>query len=274
MEHPQLIPRREALARLGALTLFSAGLWPGCMSSKASAGNGRGFRFIAVNDLHHASDACDPWFEAVVAQMRGHAGVEFVLVLGDIADQAAPASHASIRDHFKQLGVPVQVVVGNHDHKTDSDRASFEQTFPKQLNYHLEHRGWQFVALDSTQGTKADKTHVQPATIRWLDDTLPRLDRGRPLVLLTHFPLAAGVRMTPLNAGDVLDRFRDFNLRGVFGGHYHAYTERKFAGIDVVTNRCCSRVRGNHDGSKEKGYWLVTAEDGALRREFIEFKGV
>ena len=50
-------------------------------------------------------------------------------------------------------------------------------------------------------------------------------------------------------------------------------TERQFGGVPVVTNRCCSRLRGNHDGSKEKGYWLVTANAGALSREFVAFNG-
>ena len=61
------------------------------------------------------------------------------------------------------------------------------------------------------------------------------------------------------------------NLRGVFGGHYHAQTETAFHGTPVVTGRCCARVRGNHDGSKEKGWWSVTAADGRLTRTFVEF---
>jgi len=270
---PRPWTRREALLRLSATSLLSLGLWPGCQSPGANAGAGRRFRFIVVNDLHHASAACDPWFAALVRQMKTHARIDFTLVLGDLADTAEPASHAAIRDHFSALGHPYFVQIGNHDHRSAWDRSSYEQTFPGRLNYQFDHAGWQFLGLDSTEGTQADRTQVQPATLGWLDDRLRRLDRRRPTVVFTHFPMGAGVKMAPLNSEAVLNRFRDFNLQGVFSGHYHAYTLRQSGAADILTNRCCSRIRGNHDQSREKGYWLMTAEAGRVTREFVEFNG-
>ncbi|MBI2926432.1 MAG: metallophosphoesterase [Verrucomicrobia bacterium] len=274
MSAERLLTRREAVLRLGAASLFGLGLWPGCHTPRATSGGGRAFRFLAVNDLHHASAACDEWFAALVRQMRGHEGIEFVLLLGDLADTGEEADLAAIRDHFRTLRLPFYSVIGNHDYLTATDRRAYEQIFPRQLNYEFEHRGWQFVGIDSTEGTSWEKTRVQPATLRWLDDRLPKLSRHRPLVLFTHFPLGADVRMRPLNADEVLERFLDFNLRGVFGGHFHGYTARRFQNAEVLTNRCCSFLRANHDGTTEKGYWLVTAADGTLAREFIAFKGL
>ena len=262
------------MGKLSAGALLGLGLWPGCQSPGANAAGGRRFRFLAVNDLHHVSAECDPWFAALLRQMKTHREAEFTLVLGDLADNAEPASHAAIRDHFKALGHPYFVQIGNHDHRTGGDRTSFLQTFPGPINRHFEHLGWQFVSLDSTEGTNFEKTRVQPESLKWLDDQLPKLDSKRPTVVFTHFPLGAGVKMAPLNADAVLERFRDFNLRGVFSGHYHAYTETRYHEADVLTNRCCSRVRNNHDQSTEKGYWLMTAEDGRITREFVEFKGL
>lgn len=82
-------------------------------------------------------------------------------------------------------------------------------------------------------------------------------------MVLTHFPLGAGVRYRPLNAEAVLECFLDFNLRGAFSGHYHAQTAVAYRGIEVVTNACCARVRENHDGTKAKGYFVAngTPED-------------
>lgn len=273
MDSKTTCTRREALARMSAGSLLALGLWPGCQTAGANAGEGTTFRFIAVNDLHHSSAECNPWFQALIRQMQSHADAEFALLLGDLADDAAPASHAAIRDHFRQLKKPIYTQIGNHDHKSATDRHSYEQTFPSQLNYWFEHRGWQFVGIDSTEGTHFEKTRVQDTTLQWLDKYLPKMKKERPTVLFTHFPLANGVHMVPVNAEDVLNRFREFNLRGVFGGHHHGYTQNAFQGIDVVTNRCCSRLRGNHDGTKEKGYWVVTAADGKLERTFVEFKG-
>jgi hypothetical protein len=262
--------RREALARLGVASLLALGFGPGCHSAGRGA-SGRPFRFIVVNDLHHGAPECEPYFAALIRQMQTHHEVEFVLLLGDQADTGKAADLTAIRDHFQKLGVPFYAVPGNHDYLTPTDRRPYEEVLPGRINYWFEHRGWQFVGLDSTQGTDYQNTRIQAATLGWLDATLPKLDHDKPTVVFTHFPLGEGVPMRPLNADEVLRRFAGFNLKGVFGGHHHAFTERRFQGAEVVTDRCCSRLRDNHDGSKAEGYWLVTAVNDRLAREFIEF---
>ena len=244
----------------------------GCRSASVEAG-GPPFRFIVVNDLHHGSPECDPYFAALVRQMKTHRGVAFALLLGDLADTGKVEDLKAIQDHFRRLGGPFYPVIGNHDYASPTDRHAYEQVFPGRINYWFEHRGWQFVGLDSTQGTDYQNTRIQPATLSWLAATLPRLDRRKPTVLFTHFPLGEGTPMRPLNAADLLQHFADFNLRGGFSGHHHAFTLRKFENAELVTNRCCSRLRDNHDGTKEKGYWLETAAQAVLTREFVPFAG-
>ena len=80
----------------------------------------------------------------------------------------------------------------------------------------------------------------------------------------------AGVSMRPLNADDLLERFTDHHLVAVFNGHFHGFTEKKLGSAVITTNRCCSISRRNHDGTTEKGYFLCTAGEGAIRRDFIE----
>lgn len=271
-EHSDRISRREALTRLPLGALLAFGLWPGARAAEEND-SGESFRFLAVNDLHHLNAECDPWFEALVARMRRHEDAAFALLLGDLVETGERANLAAIRDHFAGLGKPVHVQIGNHDHRSATDRTAYEELFPDRINYTFTHGGWQFVGIDSTQGTDWQDTEVQPATLRWLDATLPSLDRRRPTVLFTHFPLASTTQLAPRNADDVLRRFLEFNLRGVFSGHWHGFTRSRFQQADVVTNVCCAKSRGNHDSSKEKGYWLVRAEGGELRREFVPFTG-
>jgi 3',5'-cyclic AMP phosphodiesterase CpdA len=263
--------RREAMVRVGAGSLFALGLGSGARSSPANAGDLR-FSFIVVNDLHHATPECDPYFAALVRQMKTHRGVELVLVAGDLADDGKRANLEAVRDAFRGLGVPFYPVIGNHDYEPPADRRAYEEVFPGRINYEFEHQGWQFIGLDSTQGTDYQGTRIPRATLGWLEAALPKLDGRKPTVVFTHFPLGEGAPMRPLNAAEVLQRFAGFNLQGGFGGHHHGLTVRACGSAEVVTNRCCSRLRNNHDGSKEKGYWLVTAEAGRLTREFVEFK--
>lgn len=266
------VSRREAMGRLAAL--LAAGLWPGALRAAAGAVPAEEFAFAVANDFHHFEPACDPWFAALFRQIVAHEEVEFCLGLGDLAHRGSPASIAAIARLAEEAELRFLATPGNHDNDVEENTAIFTRVLPGQLNYRFEHRGWQFVVVDSTEGKKWGQTRVQPATLAWLDAELPGLDPSRPLVLATHFPLAASTPMCPQNAEEVLARFTNHNLRLVLGGHHHGRTEVAHGACMLVTNACCSRVAGNHDGTKAKGYWLCrTQADGNVRRDFVEFKG-
>ncbi len=252
--------------------MLALGVWPGCArwSGVQTAGN---FSFVVINDAHFQSPQCPAWFELVAASIHAQpCRPEFCLVVGDLAEHGTPSELGAMREVLQSFAMPCHAVIGNHDYASDSDRSGWDKSFPNSLNYHFEHRGWQFMGLDSSDGTRYQNTKIQPPTLRWLDENLHRFDPARPTVVFTHFPLGATVPMRPVNADDLLDRFRDFNLVAVFNGHFHGFTERRAGRTTLTTNRCCAISRNNHDGSTEKGYFLCTAADGQIHREFIEVK--
>jgi calcineurin-like phosphoesterase family protein len=264
------LTRREWL-RLSAGALLSVGVWPGRLCG-ADAPATHDFTFIAVNDLHALEDACHPWFDDVVRQMKTSAPTaEFCLVGGDLAENGTPAQLTLINDSFSALGIPCHTVVGNHDYQSATDRSAYEQIFPEQINYSFTHRGWQIIGLDSSEGTKAKETRISATTLTWLDQSLSKLDPRRPTILFTHFPLGDSVWARPLNADDLLQRCYGLNLQAVFCGHFHGFTERPFRDSIITTDRCCARVRSNHDGSPEKGWFVCQAVNGEIKRRFIEF---
>lgn len=269
---PALINRRAALERLSAGTLLSLGLWPGTLRAGNETPDGS-FRFLSINDTHCMSKECGPYLEGVVAQMQ-LAKAEFCLHGGDLTENGERHYHETVKDIFRVLPGTMYPVLGNHDYVTQRDRRAYTQTFPLRVNYYIHHRGWQFVGLDTTDGLRYEKTEIQPATFEWLRDYLPRLNKRKPTVLFTHFPLGAGVMYRPSNADALLDRFRDFNLQAVFNGHYHSFTERQAAGVTITTNRCCALKRTNHDGTKEKGYFVCEAKEGRVTRQFVEYKPI
>src|SRR4051794_17215381 len=121
--HPSRLTRRELL-RLSAGTLLSAGLWPGALDAGDAGDAGAGeFHFLAVNDVHYVDKGCGKWLEGVVARMKAlpH-GPDFCLLAGDLAEHGTAAQLAAVRDLFKRLGVPVHVVIGNHDWRKNDDR--------------------------------------------------------------------------------------------------------------------------------------------------------
>jgi hypothetical protein len=257
-----LFSRRDML-RVTGCGLLALGLGSGSLAAEPA-----GFRFIVVNDIHCRDQRCHPWFRKLVASMRLHHPA-FCLINGDLAEDGRPDQLAAVKEIFGGLGIPLHATLGNHDYASDTDHTPFDKLFPGSLNYHFEHAGWQFVALDSTQGREVVFTHIQPATVAWLANTLPTLDRAKPTVLCTHFPLGNAVLCRPLNADDILNPFDGFNLRATFSGHWHGFAERHFEHAIVTNSRCASWWRHNNDGSPQKGYFLCeTTPSGDLRRQF------
>jgi len=265
-----LCSRRDALRRLSLGTLLALDLWPGRLRADNERPAG-GFRFHVINDTHCVSPACGPYLQGVLAQMKREE-TAFCLHLGDLTDQGKREYMQLVKETFAQLPGPTYPVIGNHDYLTQTDRSTYTAIFPDRLNYHFTEAGWQFVGLDTTDGLRYEKTSVPAETLRWLEQQLPRLEPRKPTVLFTHFPLGTGVNYRPLNADALLERFREFNLQAAFSGHFHGFTERKAQGATFTTNRCCALRRDNHDGSKEKGYFLCQAQDGRLERKFVEYK--
>jgi 3',5'-cyclic AMP phosphodiesterase CpdA len=262
---------RRQLLRHGAGGLLAAGLWPGALRADG-ASPPEDFAFVVLNDLHYLDKRCTPFHEGVVAQIKTHKEKpEVCLIVGDLAEDGKPEQLDPVRAIYTTLGLPYHVVVGNHDYQGDKNRKAYEDLFPRSLNYTFEQRGWQFVALDSTDGRNM-KAAVGKETLTWLDDALPRLDKKKPLILFTHFPLGAFVPYRATNADQLLERFKDYNLRAIYNGHFHCLTEATVNGVTATTNRCCSFSHKNHIGSPQKGYFLCEAKDGKVSHRFVEFK--
>lgn len=261
---------RRDLLRWSSGALLAAGLWPGVLPAAAAPRVGS-FEFISINDLHHDTPDCTIWLEKVVQQLKTHRNSKLCLILGDLSDQGKEESLRVVAKTFQSLRQPLHIQIGNHDYLPSGKGTHFDTVFAEQRNTTFRHAGWQFIGVDSTDGLKYEKTHIQPATLEWMDRTLPKLDPKRPTILFTHFPMAEGVSYRPLNSDALLDKLRDFNLKAVFSGHYHALTEKENAAhVPMTTNRCCSHLRGNHDGSKEKGYLLCKATPEGVQHRFIE----
>ena len=265
------LSRRDML-KLSATALLGAGLWPGLLRAGDAPDTGD-FSFLVANDLHYVDAKSDDFFARAVRQMRSaDPKPEFCLLAGDLAQDGTRQQLAPLLDHLKALDLPLRTVPGNHDYVAQNDRKAYDELFKDSLNYHFTHRGWQFVALDSTDGQRASDTSILPEPLKWLDDQLPKLSKERPTVVFTHFPLGPLVVYRPKNADDLLGRFKEYNLQAAFCGHFHSFTERQVGKSIVTTNKCCSFARANHDGTREKGYFLVTAKAGELTRQFVEVK--
>jgi 3',5'-cyclic AMP phosphodiesterase CpdA len=264
------IPTRRQLMTWSAAALLTANLWPGRLfaAEKAAAA----FDFIIVNDIHSHDPDCSPWFAKVVASMKAQkAKPLFCFIAGDVTEDGEPEQFKIAADAFKKLGLPIYAVPGNHDYTKFKGMKidAYNEAYPKSINYTFEEGGWQFLALDSTDENKAECPIGRP-TFDYVDATLAKLDKSKPIVLITHFPLGPEVPNRSINGDTLLLRFRNHNLAAIFGGHHHGYTSTFVRQIPIKTNRCCAHLQKNHDGSREKGYFVCSVEDGKLTADFVE----
>ncbi len=257
--------------------LLAIGAWPGAAlaASKKPSGKAGSVRFVVTNDYHHEEPDCDPWLAALFDQVAQTEGAAFCFGLGDLANTGKRDSLLSVARLAKRAGMPFYPSPGNHDLDLSPVGGFYAEVFPGRRNYIVTEQGWQFVVVDTTEGDKWKDVTISSDTLSWLDKTMPTLDPAAPTVLATHFPLAAQVRMCPLNAESLLAKFVGYNLVGTFGGHFHGQTENRRGQATLVTNVCVARVRGNHDGTEFKGYWVCDGSpDGTLTRTFVPFTGV
>lgn len=261
--------RREIL-RLAGLTLAAHSFARG---EEAAPGS---FEFIVVNDTHYLDEQCGAWLARVVDAMRESAPkAAFCLHAGDVTDRGTREAGVEMARIFGKLSMPFYPVPGNHDHLTDTDRSGYEAAFPGRLNYRFTHDGWQFLALDTTQGTDFEGTNISAATLAWLGEELPKVDPRQPVFAFTHFPLSDGAEYRPVNADAFLAQLTKTNLRWVHSGHWHGESVKPVGACTLTTSRCCARIRGNRDGSPLKGWHVYrAAPDGTLARRFVEAPAV
>lgn len=264
------ITRRTALAQLAKFGLLAGTLGPAALRSLAATAKPE-FRFIVVNDTHYMTPECGTYLEGLVKQMKAEKP-DFCLHAGDLTDKGEQAHFEAVQKVFSGLEKPFHSVPGNHDYLTQTDRKPYDLVFPQKLNYSFNHQDWQFIGLDTTDGQKSSGTRIHPDTFKMLGELQGRLRRDRPTVVFTHFPLCDSVQMRPQNADELLARFDGWDVRAFFSGHFHGYTACQRGVATVTTNRCCSLKRNNHDGTKQKGYFVCEVTEGALVRRFVEYR--
>ena len=240
----------------------------GC--ARGSGPSGAGLRFAVASDLHYRDSRCGEWLERVAAHIgRLRPAPAFIVLDGDLSEDGTSEQLGAVREIFRPLPMPVRAVIGNHDHSRDGRNEAFRETFPGPLNRRFECGGCTFLSFDSTAGCAVYRTRIREATLAWLRSTVRSIESSKPLVVFTHFPLGRNW-LRPMNAGHVMKLLQRHNVRAAFSGHWHGLTQRRLGAAPLVTGRCCSWWRNNHDGSALKGYLLceLTAA-GVVEYDFI-----
>lgn len=259
---------RRQMMKLSAGALLAAGFWP--RRGFAAEPETKPLKFIQVNDFHYFDDKCSPFFEGLVKAFN-KLDPAFVLVVGDLVDGGTLGQCHALHDILSALKAPYYVTCGNHDPLSQTDRSPWASVFGEKLNVSWEQNGWQFVGMDTSDGTKSNGFDCHLETLTFASSLPAKLDKRKPTFVYTHFPLGPGVTNRLRNADALLEPFKQLHVAAIFGGHYHAFTQRTVNGAVVTTDVCCSFKRANHDNTFEKGFFLIQAADGKFQRTFVEY---
>lgn len=236
---------------------------------KPSFGGGD-FTFATINDVHVLDAKSVGIVNEAVRSINADDRVQFTVVLGDIATDGRFEELNLAKIAFDRLETPYFSVPGNHDvyMKAKDIFGNYTGTFGP-VHWDESEESWLFIGLNSCEEAKSDVT-VQPDEMAWLEKTLAKTNRQRPIVLFAHHPFNPNTKAYRVqNADEVMGLFTEHNLKLVAAGHYHGNQVEEHEGILFTTTACCSTTRDNFDKTSEKGYRLYHVTDDQLTTEFV-----
>ena len=214
---------------------------------EASAGGGAGaVRLLVVSDTHlsdRAPEAGANW--EAVARYVGSTRPRLVIHVGDLTLDGAnhPSELARARRLLDRLDAPCVVVPGNHDiGDSPVPGAAAESTVDERRlarwtgevgedRWSLDLGGWLLVGINAQ--VFGSGLAAEAAQWSWLSDTLDDTLSTRPVVVVMHKPMSAGVselrsappyRFVSDPARQRLtDLMKSHSVMAVVSGHVHQY---------------------------------------------------
>jgi 3',5'-cyclic-AMP phosphodiesterase len=155
--------------------------------------------FIQITDPHcvpgdrllYGTSPRDRLGDAVALVNERFSDAELVLVTGDLANQGEAGSYETVKEALELLGVPVHLMLGNHD-----DRALFRRVFPDTpvieggyVQYALDVEGARLICVDSLSNTPGDHAGQLCATrLAWLEREIAVAPADKALIIACHHP--------------------------------------------------------------------------------------
>jgi 3',5'-cyclic AMP phosphodiesterase CpdA len=183
----------------------------------ALEGSNADFTFAVVGDPHFHYDDLDD----VIDHINGDGLSRFILVAGDLTDQALTQEFTWYARIATDYARPVVSLIGNHDHLANG-RLIYERMFGPR-NQVFRAGGVRFVLFDNVEV----ESEV-PVDHAWLDAVLAEPYDGPTIVFMHIQPTDVQLEGQPLATlnGIMQERRPD----AVFMGHLHSSTQSVFPG--------------------------------------------
>jgi 3',5'-cyclic AMP phosphodiesterase CpdA len=295
------ISRRDMFAAGAALGLTA-------VAPKVLAVGAPKFRFVHFTDPHIQPElrAGEGVAAAVKKLLSLKPRPDFVLLGGDhvmdILSVTRPRANLQfdmLAEALKPLEMPTYSTVGNHDVYGWSKSSPIDESDPlygKKMmeervltgpsHYAFQHKGWDFVILDSIQASGKDWTSaIDDTQLTWLADKLNGVN-GHRTVVLTHVPLfsiyplistgsnvAVPPSMLVANAKEVQALLQKAQVRAVLQGHTHVIEACTYGGTEYITGGAVSGSwwKGPNLGIHPEGFMVYDVHGDKLTHEYVTY---
>lgn len=263
------------------------------------------FSFVFMTDIHLQPElgATTAFQKAIDTANKLNA--DFVMTGGDLVFDVlrGPARGDSLFQLYKRMitgfNMPVHNAIGNHElfgiyeeskigpSHPDYKYGMFERYIGKTY-YSFDHKGWHFIALNSIEErNKRYIGNVSEEQITWLKDDLAKIAPETPIVVITHIPLVSvqqqiypkdGPVTVPnenwvANRNEVLEVFKDHNLKLVLQGHLHWLEDINVGGKTRFITGGAVAGRPSWKGTRtgEEGFMLIKIKGEDISWDYIDY---
>jgi 3',5'-cyclic AMP phosphodiesterase CpdA len=187
--------------------------------------------------------------------------------------------------------MPVWHVLGNHDvagletdmssHDAIFGKAMFEKVFNTPTYYSFQHKGVDFIVLDSILVKGRDwYPEIDLRQMAWLERVLAA-NAGTPSIVISHVPLATSMASygpgsnskvyEPVSNGNaIIPMLEKYNVMALLQGHTHIVEDVRHHEIQYLTGGavCGNWWRGAQFGDRE-GVTFVTVDNGSVTTSYV-----
>src|SRR6476661_5522979 len=137
------------------------------------------FRFAFISDTHIGSPngGAEEDLRRTVADINAQAGIDFVVITGDITELGTNEQLKLARQILDSLKIPYYIIPGNHDTGwSESGGLEFTRVFGYD-RFSFEHDGIHFIGCAPGPYVRMSDGHVPRSAVNWLKKELDKIGK-------------------------------------------------------------------------------------------------
>ena len=198
----------------------------------------KNYQIVQISDTHltpqNAQPANNQQIDPMLKLMQVFHDIEatqvhpdMIVISGDLIHEGKAVDYRQFKKlvdrEQAQFGVPIQVLLGNHDRTSAFYTGYLDKPVQPRYYYSLSDNGWDFYFLDTKCGD-LEPGYLDEQQLRWLKEKLG--ESNRPAVIFMHHPLLGAplenMKYSILQNGDQLQSIlKGSQVKAIFTGHVH-----------------------------------------------------